>query len=732
MMPGVTGPYPEWDDRHSRYSNGHSGYDPYMRRIDHSPRGYTSYHDPYARRQDDAVSSRSEPYRHDPYMRDQMNYRREESKYSSRPVGIPNGNGTSGYVSSDQQSNISRDEEGYTYTLDHLATFRVGHNQGLLWPADGMQKLKMMEKSSGIWTQRMLMRLERKLIVICDHENQDEVERFPISLVQEPTAFVTNNPKEMYNNILLFTVQGDGKQKNYSPSDMHVFQCLGISAQDIVDEIRRLKAGKGLKGRKPMPIPVPVSHVPPPEVAVGYNGSVYSAAQQSRMQGGSAADVRYSVRDWDNDSISSENTERDVMMLNHCFDDIERFIAKLQQASAAYRELERRRRTRKSKKKGHGDGMLAIRARPPPEHEFVDIFQKFKLAFNLLAKLKNQIHDPNAPELVHFLFTPLALIVDACRDSNYGPNLPSRVVAPLPTAKAVDMLQNCLTSKETELWQSLGEAWTIPRHLYKGYVHPYNPIFADGWSPGFEIEDRDRVAVQAANAARMNHADEIWRAQAEAEERQQQYSRYEDNASRYSRQPSHDRYGSDYRYDGPPPDRYGKERYGGGYIEDDRRRGSYSDYKPSDYRPGPDRYEQRYAEERYFETREQTSRQGSNYEPRAEANPMITGTQVMHERAKQQMDDPLDRTRRSFEDMQQAFLKQLKNGNAKIYEVTYDRVGKNEKELTVSKGEYLEVLEDTRNWWKARNAYGRMGHVPYTILKQYVDQDANYNYVGHF
>ena len=102
-----------------------------------------------------------------------------------------------------------------------------------------------------------------------------------------------------------------------------------------------------------------------------------------------------------------------------------------------------------------GDGMLNMRAKPPPERDFVDIFQKFKLSFNLLAKLKAHIHGPNAPELVHFLFTPLALIVDASHDSHYGPNLPSKVLSPLLTADAVELLVNCLTSKELQLTNAI-------------------------------------------------------------------------------------------------------------------------------------------------------------------------------------------------------------------------------------------------------------------------------------
>lgn len=79
------------------------------------------------------------------------------------------------------------------------------------------------------------------------------------------------------------------------------------------------------------------------------------------------------------------------------------------------------------------------------------------------AKLKAHIHDPNAPELVHFLFTPLALIVDASHDTHYKPNIPSRVASPLLTRDAINLLMNCVTSKETELWHSLGDPWLIPR-----------------------------------------------------------------------------------------------------------------------------------------------------------------------------------------------------------------------------------------------------------------------------
>ena len=60
------------------------------------------------------------------------------------------------------------------------------------------------------------------------------------------------------------------------------------------------------------------------------------------MQANHAVFMRH-IND-DASSTSSERYEKDVTVLNRCFDDIERFIARLQHAAAARRELERRRK----------------------------------------------------------------------------------------------------------------------------------------------------------------------------------------------------------------------------------------------------------------------------------------------------------------------------------------------------------------------------------------------------
>ena len=56
---------------------------------------------------------------------------------------------------------------------------------------------------------------------------------------------------------------------------------------------------------------------------------------------------------------------------------------------------------------------------------------------------------------------------------------------------------------------------------------------------------------------------------------------------------------------------------------------------------------------------------------------------------------------------------------AKVYEIVHDRNANNEKELSVRQGELVEVLDDTRKWWKLRSFYGLVGYAPVTIIRKF-------------
>ncbi|TKS91810.1 Epidermal growth factor receptor kinase substrate 8-like protein 1 [Collichthys lucidus] len=177
------------------------------------------------------------------------------------------------------------------------------------------------------------------------------------------------------------------------------------------------------------------------------------------------------------------DAEREVEILNHCFDDVERFMARLQQTAEAQSVLNQRKkkkRSTKSKKKDNqDDDLLTLKACPPSEEEFVDIFQKIKYCLSLLDRLKSVITQPDAPELLHPVFVPLGLIVK----TTGGPALGASVVSPAMTSGAVSLLSKHLTEEEKGLWTSLGPNWTSPCSQLSVSVPPYSPVFLDGWQP---------------------------------------------------------------------------------------------------------------------------------------------------------------------------------------------------------------------------------------------------------
>ncbi|KAK7098896.1 epidermal growth factor receptor kinase substrate 8-like isoform X6 [Littorina saxatilis] len=647
--------------------------------------GYTNGHF------NDHYSSRDDAYRED--MRgDEDPYRRQ----------VRNGNGRAAYDRfndplADQSSLSDFNSSEPAFELDHLATFAAGTaRKGKMNVEDGLRKLRQMENTTGIWTMRCILLVERRFIVILDKNSGEELERFPVHHLHEPTAIFKNDRREIYNNLILFTVMDESNKKD-AQADMHIFQSVRTPAQNIVDEIFAAKRGTARISGGGYKIPPPPSGPAPEPPGTGrdpydfggfretieqrqysqFNVSQYGASQFNNggnFLGGAqrtsmmARPSYLPYREREDEVGSNELLERDVQLLNHCFDDIEKFVARLQQAAEAYKELERRRRERgaKGKKVASGDGMLGQRARPPPANDFIDIFQKFKLSFNLLAKLKAHIHDPNAPELVHFLFTPLSLIYEASRDPIHGNmNLGEQAVAPVLTQDAKQLLLNCLTSKEIELWQALGKNWTTSKDEWKGHCPAYVPKFYDGWQPAPTLVDEPTTS-------RSN-----FQAPMDPPHMQSRVIQHEVQQNYVPVRPM------------PFPD---EDPYNHRERIPDYQRERIHDFERA---PTPTRN---------MGMQNNSSAAYNHYEEKSRP------------RAPEPV-QPSPPQQRPIIDDNSAYLEELRRTGGSIYIVNHDRQGKNSKELSVHKGDVLQVLDNNRNWWKVRNYKGETGYCPYTILR---------------
>lgn len=338
---------------------------------------------------------------------------------------------------------------------------------------------------------------------------------------------------------------------------MHIFHCITVSALNLVADLQAIIKGKTVrKHHEQFPV-TPINKVP----------------SQTNIRD------QYGLREMN--SISANNQQFDIDLLNHCIIDIEKFVTRLHTTVIAGQELERRQQNRGQNDTSYGEGLLRSRSQRPLETEFLEILAKFKLAFNLIAKLKAQIKVPQTP--IHHLFTSLELILEIAREQCEEKNLPEQVISPLFFMETVTLLNKSLNVREKNLWYSCGPPWNVPKEQWGGRVPTYYPVFSDGWSPDMPQEPEDNLSVISLPM---------------------------------------------------------------------------------------------------------TLRNGSS-----DNDSMITITP--------------DRG---------VWVTKLENKRALIALVKFDRAAGNDKELTVRKGEYLEILNDSRKWWKARNSNSQVGYVPHTIL----------------
>ncbi|XP_064415949.1 epidermal growth factor receptor kinase substrate 8-like protein 1 isoform X2 [Latimeria chalumnae] len=479
-------------------------------------------------------------------------------------------------------------EDTSQYYVNHLVTFTIGPKDDIHTVEDAVHKLTTMGSKRKIWMQDMLLRVDNLAVSLLDVESKEELENYPLGAIQRCDSILNEGP---FHSVLLLVCQDTSQNK----PDIHFFQCDEVGSEliekDINGAISDYKSGKNASRPNALRInqdqineqlkspPPPAPNVTPP---VPFT---YTAVRKPPEIAGTAdEEVNESSTLQD---MANVRSEREVDLLNHTFDDIEIFMAKLHKSAEAFKVLDQRKKSRKSKRKETGEGLLTLRAKPPTEEECIDVLQKLKYSFSLLAKLKSNIINPSAVDLVHFLFKPLDMMVQATG----GPDaLASGVVSPMLTNDGVSMLQGCLNDNEMALWKSLGDNWTRPRMDFpRDHAEPYIITFKSGWEPPY----RDSNGQLWEDPVEIQHRHEELRAQQSGPQLLQ-----------------------------PPSATNGHTSEDGNYAK-----------------------------------------------------------------------------------------------------CTYDFVARNSNELSVLKGETLQVLDDSKRWWKVKNHYDQVGYVPYNILASAMAQE---------
>nr|XP_023671032.1 epidermal growth factor receptor kinase substrate 8-like isoform X1 [Paramormyrops kingsleyae]XP_023671033.1 epidermal growth factor receptor kinase substrate 8-like isoform X1 [Paramormyrops kingsleyae] len=372
------------------------------------------------------------------------------------------------------------------YRVEHLTTFSMDLKEAMFTVDDGLRRLKLLDAKGKVWTQDILLQVDERSVCLIDADTKNEVENFPLSCIMRCQAVMDACN---YDSILALICKEPGQAK----PDLYLFQCNDIKANliyaDIESAICDLKAKTKKRpetlrmilnsdGIIPPPPSEPAPTAPPTvdimcRVAAWFPPAANDLVEYERHP--------HFMEPDESPEAMAARIDRDVQILNHLLGDIEYFVTKLQRAAEAFGELSKRKKAKKSKKRGPGEGVLTLRAKPPSQEEFIDCFQKFKYAFNLLAKLRLYINNPSALDLVHFLFTPLNMVVQATGDVE----LAKSVLSPLLTMEAIDFLHTSGTAPERRLWVSLGDGWTKSRLEWPKdhYFPPYVPRFRDGWEP---------------------------------------------------------------------------------------------------------------------------------------------------------------------------------------------------------------------------------------------------------
>jgi len=489
-----------------------------------------------------------------------------------------------------------------------LAIVRIEDRRNNLYATEVVNKLRQKELTQSFINKPCSLYITDRALKIVDRMSQNVAESIPLENI-DPTCLESETPDTL-NDIFMYRLyERHSNQLNNSThstnsydrmSTVVVFKCSNKESKVLVDSIRSAAAKQLRQPRSarsesrtattnrtgPMPF-----YAPPPAQTI-----VTDPPAPPPMTPRAAED----------------HYKRLTIDLNKCFDDIELFVRHLEVVTGYTRELERSRR---KGKKNHPPNTTIDEL--PEDKYFVDILQKFKHSFNLIGELKHIIHNPNGPELIHYLLSPLQFILVSLRQKH--PNqaqLAQSIRTPVLIKDARELLVNCLTSREHDIIKNLGPAWLPANDETTARPTDYRPIFFDGREPW------TRTDFDAIPSAR---------------------------------------------------------------TMDDRRSPAPL---PTSARSNPTRH----------------------VSPSVGRNETSTIDRSMRE-APAEIYTPTQQNEHSW-------AIERKRAGAKICAVKNERPGHNPKELSVRRGELIEILDDSKNWWRARNFQGKIGHVPNNILEE--------------